>query len=251
MSLVNDAQHKVQSSGEPSTSLSQLATHDPQSIAKDSRSWSRLRLMMAVGSAATVVVISFMWMVGQHIATANTHTVMDHTVLDRVEPTDVDSQVESSDLARTNTVTINPDQAEPTDPTTVGPPTIAGPDGQKALLPELASIVGVISEPIDEPVHMAVPSPALLKPSFDAPSLPDPPRLAISPGSIFLRKVDIPGITEIKVDAIIWSADNPVALINSNTVTPGAVLGNVRVVAIETRRVKLQHRNVVFYVRLP
>ncbi|MDP7348980.1 MAG: hypothetical protein QF735_12130, partial [Phycisphaeraceae bacterium] len=94
-----------------------------------------------------------------------------------------------------------------------------------------------------QPPTVAVPQPTVAAP-IRAPS-------GIDAQAVYVSTINIPGVTPIKLDAIIWSAENPVALINGTALTPNSVLGNIRVTAIESRRVTLEHAGVTFYLRLP
>ena len=111
---------------------------------------------------------------------------------------------------------------------------------------------------IDTTVQTATTRPASLEPqlattqstSADRPSSTEHGASLVR-GSTYLRRVTVPGISEIQLEAIVWSADNPMALINGDAVGPGTVIGNVRIEAIEPRRVLLRHKDITFFVLPP
>ncbi len=112
---------------------------------------------------------------------------------------------------------------------------------------------GLTAAETDEAINPDASTPTAVAqvPANSEPPAPSAAKPAIAPGSVFLSSVDVPGNAPITLEAIIWSSHNPVALINGGTATPGAVVGEVQIRAIETRRVELRHKGVTFYVRLP
>ena len=101
------------------------------------------------------------------------------------------------------------------------------------------------------PVTVRPPQPPQVVTPQPTVTLPPPSPSGIEPQGVYVSRINFPGVTQIKLDAIIWSADNPVALMNGTAITPNTVLGNVRVTAIESRRVTLTHGGTSFYLRLP
>lgn len=80
---------------------------------------------------------------------------------------------------------------------------------------------------------------------------PAPPVPALVEGKVYLQALDLPEGPKVKLDGILWSDKNPVALINGISAAPGDDLDGLTVVAIEPKRVKLAARGKEFFVRLP
>lgn len=108
------------------------------------------------------------------------------------------------------------------------------------------------------------PSPAaMLTTAEPAPAPPSsgpatPAELSLAPrrpllveGRVYLQSLEVEGLPRLKLDGILWSEKNPLALINGVTAAPGDDLGDVLVVQVEPKRVKLRARDKDFFLRLP
>jgi hypothetical protein len=80
--------------------------------------------------------------------------------------------------------------------------------------------------------------------------VPTPPAGLVD-GKVYLQAIDLPDAPKVKLDGIMWSDKKPLALINGITAAPGDDLGEVKVVAIEPKRVKLAALGKEFFIRLP
>lgn len=84
-----------------------------------------------------------------------------------------------------------------------------------------------------------------------APAPADVAPTGLVEGKVYLQTIDLPDAPKVKLDGILWSEKQPVALINGINLAPGDDLDGVTVVAIEPKRVKLLAQNKHFFIRLP
>jgi hypothetical protein len=131
--------------------------------------------------------------------------------------------------------------------------------------PAKPTIVATVTEPKPDTKAASVPPPApgasalaettVAKSSpvapAAAPNPPPAPPSGVVDGKVYLQTIDLPDAPKVKLDGIMWSDKNPLALINGITAAPGDDLGEVTVVAIEQKRVKLTAQGKEFFVRLP
>jgi len=259
MSLVNDALRKARNSGEGSLERAVASPDAP--FLPEPPTWRRtaglFTYVLAGGSIACVGAVVVIWLLllrGDAMPAAV-----------EAAPMQI-AQVQSPKEMGSDPVSVGEPVPAATLPEPAAPQVTPG-HGQG---PESAS------EVISPPSKPAVPAPAVSPPA--APPVPAPtpaPRVVavapapaakarrtsppvrapvtspVEPGSSYVGIVNVPGVTPLTLEAIIWSLHNPVALINGIAATPGTMLGDVRVMAIESRRVVVRHGGAKFYVRVP
>ena len=69
-------------------------------------------------------------------------------------------------------------------------------------------------------------------------------------GKTFIQSIDLPKMGSLTLNAIVWSTDRSVALVNGAPVQPGDQLQGITVVDIEKKQVKLKLDSVMFYLRM-
>ncbi len=232
MSLVNDALRKTRRSSDSQSGTAGAAGHSliEPSIAPRGRRHAVAITIIAAGGFATGAVVLFIWLFagdrgGPRQAGAAVGPGLPQVLVAAAE-------------TKAPSTSAPPPQPEP-----VVPPKVPAPAPTAA---------------VETPAPVAPPTDTVLPPQPPKVAAPQPTVAAaprspsgIDPQAVYVSTINIPGATTIKLDAIIWSAENPVALINGTALMPNSVLGNVRVTAIESRRVTLEHAGVSFYLRLP
>lgn len=107
---------------------------------------------------------------------------------------------------------------------------------------------------------LTVANPPKPRPDFapDARTTPDPsatsggnPDLRLrKAGGTYIRQAAIAEDKTIRLDAIIWSAHNPMALMNGEAVSPGSSIHGARITKIKTQSVSIVHDGVTYILRL-
>ena len=80
---------------------------------------------------------------------------------------------------------------------------------------------------------------------------PPPTQPALVEGKVYIQTLDVADAPKLRLDGILWSDKNPLALVNGISAAPGDDLGGVSIVAIEPKRVKFEAQGKQFYLRLP
>lgn len=101
-----------------------------------------------------------------------------------------------------------------------------------------------------DPATATAPVAAAIGATPTQPTAPAAP-IGLTEGKVYMQSIDFPDVPKVKLDGILWSDKNPVAIINGITSAPGEDLDGVTVVAIEPKRVKLGTQGKEFFIRLP
>ncbi|MDH3585439.1 MAG: hypothetical protein OER86_14645, partial [Phycisphaerae bacterium] len=79
---------------------------------------------------------------------------------------------------------------------------------------------------------------------------PTPPATAGNFNIEYVQVLELPGMPKLTLGGIAWSDHTQIAIINGRTITPGSAFGDIEVVAIERRRVKLRAGRQTVYLRM-
>ena len=149
------------------------------------------------------------------------------------------SSVTDSPPSTTLTTSLQPGQNSPL-PAATAP--AAAPKVEPVVDNEPAAAV-TSQPPVAAVQEVKKPEPVVVK--------PPPHPLEDLRGKTIVEKLDHPALGSLQLNAIVWSADNSVALINGAMVRPGDQVGRVTVAAITRKRVKFRAQGVAFYMRMP
>lgn len=96
-------------------------------------------------------------------------------------------------------------------------------------------------------------APAAAAPSAPAPAKPDRPSLPASAGNLvdgqtYVGEVPVPGGGTVRLNGIVFSQEQPVAMLDGRVMAPGEIIQGFTVAAIEAGRVKLQGYGTTVFV---
>ena len=257
MSLVNDALRKARASNDRELERAVASPDAPFLTAPPTGRRSRHRWIgLGVGAAAVALGVVAVILSGADRTQAASAQValgvapaagsIGLHVLTELQQPSTTAGLPASGASEPSEPVLREPPAPAPEPVTPAPVKTAAPvTAQKpAAVTPVAPIVPAVAAPVAAPPSVA--------PVAAAPAAPPPVATpGILAGSSYVRHLEAPGVTTIHLEAIVWSKHNPIALVNGIAATPGTVIGNVLIEKIQTRRVRLRHKDVSFYVRLP